>query len=103
MASGSGSATYATRTVRFASPFSLGSAAELFPAGDYQVETADELVERCGHTARIRLSTVLIVPTRAGTRHCEISAAELEQALLRDSAAGALAPPNENPDRGGAS
>ena len=100
MESGSGTMTYVARTVRFASPFSLGSAGELFPAGDYEVETADELVERCGHTARIRTSTVLIVPTRAGTRHCEISAAELEQALLRDSAAGAL--PSENPDRGGA-
>lgn len=79
------STRYTTRTVTFSRDFTLGASAELYPAGTYQVETADEAVEVGGHTAYVRRATVLIIPTPTGTVHRQISASDLEEALKLQS------------------
>ena len=78
----------ATRRVVFVHPFTLGSDPEVFPAGVYDVETTERTLDIGGLTAHLRTSTVLIVPTRAGFRWCEIQASDLDDALIRDAAHG---------------
>lgn len=58
---------YCIRRVAFVSPFTLGKAPEVCPAGTYEVETKEEAVERGGYTAHVRTATTLIIPTAAGT------------------------------------
>ena len=87
---------YTTRRVVFVSPFTLGKDPEVYPAGPYDVETKEELVERGGYTAHVRTGTMLIIPTATGTRSRPIEGSDLEIALARD----AEREPSESPDRG---
>ena len=76
----------ATRRVVFVHPFTLGSDPEIFSAGIYDVETTEGTLDIAGLTAHLRKSTVLIVPTRAGFRWCNVLASDLDDALIRDAA-----------------
>lgn len=87
---------YTTRRVVFVSPFTLGKDPEVYAAGAYDVETKEELVERGGHTAHVRIGTMLIIPTATGTRSRPVEGRDLEVALARD----AQIEPTESPDRG---
>ena len=87
---------YTTRRIVFVSPFTLGKDQEVYPAGAYDVETREELIERGGYTAHVRTGTMLIVSTASGTRSRPVDGSELEDALARD----AETEPSENPDRG---
>ena len=78
----------ATRRVVFVHPFTLGSDPEIFSAGIYDVETTEGTLDIAGLTAHLRTSTVLIVPTRAGFRWCNVLASDLDDALIRDAAHG---------------
>ena len=89
---------YTTQSVLFSCPFTLGKDPEVYPAGAYDVETKEELVERGGHTAHVRTGTMLIIPTATGTRSRPVESGDLDHALARD----AETEPSENPDRGGA-
>ena len=90
---------YTTRRVVFARPFTLGNAPEVYPAGVYDVETKERPLEAAGHTAHVRTSTVLIIPTHSGTLTREVRGSELDEAVLRDAQHGGPAEPSENPDR----
>ena len=74
------------RRVVFVNPFTLGSDPEKFSAGIYDVETTERTLDIAGLTARLRTSTVLIVPTRSGFRWCDILASDLDDALISDAA-----------------
>ena len=91
---------YTTRSVKFDYPFTLGRSSEFYAAGTYEIETKEEALEAAGHTVYLRTSTVLIIPTRGGTRHQSVSGSELDEALLHDAEGGHPAEPSENPDRG---
>jgi hypothetical protein len=85
-----------TSCVVFVRPFSLGAEPEIFPAGSYDVETTERTLDIAGLTARLRTSTVLIVPTRAGFRWCDVLASDLDDALIGD--ASRTAPPADGED-----
>jgi hypothetical protein len=76
---------YSTRQVVFAHPFTLGSSPEAYPAGSYEVETKVQPIELGGHTALVRTSTVLIIPTPTGTCSRVVSGSELDRALMHDA------------------
>ena len=78
------------KTVTFRRPFVLAGLDELLPAGDYSVETEEELVEGISYAVFRRTSTLLLLHAEAGLPHLAraltIDPAELEAALERDSA-----------------
>jgi hypothetical protein len=90
---------YTTRRVVFARPFTLGKAPEVYPAGAYDVETKEQAVEAAGHTAHVRTSTVLIIPTARGTCCREVRGSDLDEALSQDVEQLKPGEPSENPDR----
>jgi len=98
------------KTVTFRRPFMLAGLDELLPAGDYSVETEEELVEGISYAAFRRTSTLLLLHAEAGLPHLAraltIDPSELEAALERDLARD-LAPGEEPgvalPDWGAAS
>jgi hypothetical protein len=95
-----GTERYTTRRVTFVRPFTLGKAEEIYAAGEYDVETKEEAVDRGGYTANVRTATMLIIRTAAGTRSRQVNGGELDEALLRDAEDGQKTDPSENPDRG---
>jgi hypothetical protein len=88
--------------VIFEHPFTLGAAEELYPPGRYTIETAEESVERGGHTAHFRTATALIVPTASGTRTVQVRGNELQVALETDAERQLRNAPSENPGSGSA-
>ena len=81
-----------TRTVTFNRPFVLTSIGEEQPAGDYTVETDEELLEGTSVPAYRRIATLIRLPGRPGSTVLEsvvnIDAAELDAALERDASGG---------------
>jgi hypothetical protein len=100
MLTDSGSPKNTTRRVVFSSPFSLGASPEVYRAGTYDVETAEDTVAGNEHTAHVRTSTVLIIPTPSGTRHINIRGSDLDAALKEDAERQTHRAASENPDRG---
>lgn len=92
---------YTTRRVNFVYPFTLGAAPEVYPAGEYDVEAREQAIERAGHIAHVRTSTILIIRTSAATSSREVRGSELDHALLHDAQRAGQCEPSENPDRGG--
>jgi hypothetical protein len=86
---------YSTRQVVFAHPFTLGSSPEAYPAGAYEVETKVQPIEFGAHTALVRTSTVLIIPTPTGTCSRVVSGSELECALMHDAGPGPSGEPGD--------
>ena len=78
------------KTVTFRSPFVLTGLDEVLPAGDYRVETEEELIEGVSYAAYRRTSTVLRLPARSGpshlTRAMTVDPDELDAAVDRDLA-----------------
>lgn len=81
-------------------PFQLGSSDDVYPAGRYALELTDEAHVGASHTAYVRTSTVLIVPTNAGTRHVQIDPRDLDLALKMDAERQLEGGQSENPDSG---
>ena len=90
----------ATSRIVFVHSFTLGAEPEIFPAGIYDVETTERTLDIAGLTARLRTSTVLIVPTRAGFRWCDVLASDLDEALVRDASKKALRGDGDGPEPG---
>jgi hypothetical protein len=90
---------YTDREVVFHGQFTLGASPEIYPAGRYVIETGDRTYEGTTHTAHVRDSTVLIIPTSSGMRTVQVSEADVLAALATD-AERHRGSPNENPDRG---
>ena len=82
-------------TVTFKRPFLLGGLEEILPAGAYDVETDEVLLEGLSFPAYQRVLTVLRLPISHGqsglARSVTIDPVELEAALKRDQV-----PPGEN-------
>lgn len=80
------------KTVTFRRPFSLGRFDEKLPAGDYVVETDEELLEGVSFPAyRRKLTLIYLQPSsgRPGRRQAlPINPDELDAALMRDQAMG---------------
>lgn len=93
-------ARYTDQRVVFHDPFTLGCSPNLYPAGTYLVETEHCAYEGNEHTAHVRTSTVLVLPTASGTRDLHVSGCELDAALSADAQHENASDPNENPDRG---
>ena len=76
---------YSDQQVEFRHSFTLGGSGDVYPAGQYVIETAEDNYEAAGHTAHVRKSTMLIVRTASGTRAIPINVRELEAALKKDA------------------
>lgn len=93
------------KTVTFRGPFALAGLDEVLPAGDYSVETEEELIEGISYAAYRRTATVLRLHATAGpshlTRALTVEPDELDAALARDAMSGAGAPAAgaDDPDR----
>jgi hypothetical protein len=90
------------KTVTFRAPFALPGFDETLPAGDYVVETDEELLEGLSFPAYRRVLTLLHLhakPGRAGmSETLPVDPHELEAALKRDVAA-TQADAGRHPDR----
>lgn len=78
-------------TVTFARPFLIDGFQQELPAGDYVVETEEELIEGLSFPVYRRVTTTLLVeriPGRPGLKESwQIEPEALEAALARDTAA----------------
>jgi len=74
-------------TVTFHAPFTMPSISGEQPAGTYDIETDEELIEGIERTAYRRVAMLLYLRTRGGTRTCTITADDLAAALARDGMA----------------
>lgn len=76
------------KTVTFRKPFVLGGFDGVLPAGDYRVETDEELLDTISTIAyrkKLTLLHLLAVPGRPGIKQAlPIDSSELDAALLRD-------------------
>jgi hypothetical protein len=82
------------KAVTFARPFILGKFDGVFPAGTYDVETDEELLENLSFCAYRRVLTVIHLPVKSGRRGraqtLTIDPNELDAALKRDAAWAAI-------------
>jgi hypothetical protein len=78
------------KTVTFTRPFVIGGLDEAQPAGSYEVETDEELLESLSFPAFRRIQTLIRLPPRPThpgmTRSVTIDPQELEAALRKDAA-----------------
>ena len=86
------------RTVTFRQPFYLDQPDRLLPAGNYMVETDEELVEGLSFSVYRRIATHIYVHPKPGvTQMLVVSPAELAAAEARDAAAAEeSASPNDS-------
>lgn len=76
-------------TVTFARPFLLGGTDEVFPQGDYEVETDEELIEGLSFVAYRRVATYVRLHPRAGqSRTMTVDPVEFDAAVARDLRSG---------------
>ena len=91
-----------TKTVTFRRPFVLGGFDEVLPAGAYNVETDEELLEAISFPVYRRILTVIHLHAKSGdprhTRALTIDPNELDAALARDQAPADIAP-SRGPDQ----
>lgn len=82
------------KTVTFGGPFILGGLDEVLPAGDYCVETDEELLDGISFSAYRRILTLMHLhakPDNPGiTRVLTIDPMELDAALKRDRASAEI-------------
>jgi len=76
---------YSDQQAVFHYEFRVGASGDVYPPGRYVIETAEDSYAAAGHTAHVRKSTLLIVPTASGTRGIPINIRELEDALNEDA------------------
>lgn len=78
-------------TVSFGSPFTLDDPSEILPAGDYDVEIDEELLEGLSFLAYRKIMAVIHLPMRPGQagimQTLSINPQVLDAALKRDKAA----------------
>lgn len=73
-------------TVTFNAAFSLRNVSGALPAGSYEVETEEEIIEGNDRTIYRRVATLLYVRTAGMTRACTVDPQDLGAALARDQA-----------------
>ncbi len=74
-------------TVTFHAPFSIPNVLGAQPAGTYDIEIDEELIEGIERTAHRRVATRLYLRTPGSTRTCAVTADDLAAALERDGLA----------------
>ena len=72
------------KTATFTAPFQLPGFTEPLPAGSYQVDTDEEMLEGIGHTAYHRVATRLRVEKGSFVEHHPVDPLHLAAALERD-------------------
>ena len=72
------------KQVAFSGPFQLHGYDETFPAGDYDVETDEELIEGVSFLAYRRTATLLHVRSKTRSRILAIDPRDLDLAILVD-------------------
>lgn len=84
------------RSVQFARPFALQGLDAMVPAGNYEVETDEALVEGVSFAAWRRTLTVIHIGALSGrpgtTQTLAVDPADLDAALARDGEATAVGP-----------
>lgn len=84
--------------VSFDRPFALNGLDGLRPAGSYEVEIDEQLVEGVSFPAYRRLATWIRLPTKPGypgvTEILNVDPGELDAALIRDAVPTTAPPPN---------
>jgi hypothetical protein len=74
------------KMVKFNNPFLLAGVDRLFPAGDYEVVTDEELIEGLSFPAYRRVATMMIVPAQASSVEMfNIDPLNLAAAMDRDT------------------
>jgi hypothetical protein len=75
-------------TITFTNPFRLEALDGVQPAGDYVVETDNELIEGMSHLAYRRVATLLTVPclalSQGFSQRVTVDQTDLDAALMRD-------------------
>ena len=70
-------------SITFTAPFDLKGIAGTLPAGSYDVETEEEIIETMTHTVYLRVATLLYVRTIGMTRTLTVDPQALQDALDR--------------------
>ncbi len=73
-------------SVSFSRPFELKGVDGPLPAGSYEVETEEEIIETLHRTVYVRVATLLIIRSTGMTRTVTVDPSDLETALERDRA-----------------
>ena len=73
------------RTVNFRRPFHLAGIDEVQPAGAYEVDTDEELIENLSFPAWRRMATMIHIERNGRTQVFRIDPVELDANLLRDA------------------
>lgn len=76
-------------TVTFAAPFQLKNFEQPQPAGTYQVDTDEEVIEGNDRTAYRRIATFFYMRDGANLRIRQVDPADLQEAVERDQAKSA--------------
>ena len=71
----------------FAAPFTVRGVEGQQPAGTYEIETDEEVIEGNGHVVRRRIATLMFIRRGQATETWTIDPADLAAALARDSGA----------------
>jgi hypothetical protein len=73
-------------TITFTAPFTLAGLGETHPAGTYELETDEEIIEGNAHTVYRRVATILFVRQTGMRRALTVDPKDLEDALVKDRA-----------------
>lgn len=73
-------------SVSFSRPFVLKGVDGPLPAGAYEVETEEEIIETLHRMVYVRVATLLIIRSIGMTRTVTVDPEDLETALVRDRA-----------------
>lgn len=72
------------KSVRFQAPFHLSALDEMLPAGTYDIDTEEEIVEGNVRSVYLRVATLLHLRTRGMVQVVTVDPRELEAALDND-------------------
>ncbi len=72
-------------SVTFAAPFTVKGGEGQQPAGIYQIETDEEVIEGNDHVVRYRIATLMFIRRGQAIETWTIDPADLAAALARDS------------------
>lgn len=75
-------------TLALRSPFRVRGQNELCPAGEYDVEIDEEIIEGNGRTVYRRVATLILIKSAGLTRTASIEPAELTRALGHEGESG---------------
>jgi hypothetical protein len=75
------------KTVRFNRAFTLAGSDHDYPAGEYLVQTDEEMLEQLSFAAWKRIATTILLKEGGTTQSIAVDPAELERVLSRDAGA----------------